>query len=171
MRLGVGKKDKVSGVRCKMVKTFETAKIRALLRPRLIRLFVQEYFNLLPEKGRDQFDILDRSVDTILKAGSKPLMCLCFKPRALFPKVDHDLVEPSDYQEWERLIGSLVKHYRERKAGIRYWEVANEPDIGESGGCPYRFKPDSYVRYYQHTVAAILRADPEARVGGPALAG
>jgi hypothetical protein len=27
------------------------------------------------------------------------------------------------------------------------------------------------VRYYRHTVAAILRADPEARVGGPALAG
>src|SRR5207237_786713 len=35
---------------------------------------------------------------------------------------------------------------------------------------PYRFKPDSYVRYYRHTAAAILRADPEARVGGPALA-
>ena len=51
-----------------------------------------------------------------------------------------------------------------------YWEVANEPDIGEDGGCPYRFKPDNYVRYYQHTAAAILRADPKARVGGPALA-
>src|SRR2546430_14466018 len=43
--------------------------------------------------------------------------------------------------------------------------------MGESGGCPYRFKPESYVRYYQHTAAAILRANPEARVGGPALAG
>ena len=44
-------------------------------------------------------------------------------------------------------------------------------DIGESGGTPYRFQPESYVRYYRHTAAAILRADPEARVGGPALAG
>jgi xylan 1,4-beta-xylosidase len=26
------------------------------------------------------------------------------------------------------------------------------------------------VRYYQHTAAAVLRADPDARVGGPALA-
>jgi len=42
--------------------------------------------------------------------------------------------------------------------------------MGEAGGCPYRFQPDSYVRYYKHTVAAILRADPEAKVGGPALA-
>ena len=63
-----------------------------------------------------------------------------------------------------------MRHYRERGAGIRYWEVGNEPDIGEDGGCPYRFKPESYVRYYRHTAAAILRADPEARVGGPALA-
>ena len=61
----------------------------------------------------------------------------------LFPTVDQDRVEPDDYGEWERLISSLVKHYRNRGAGIRYWEVANEPDIGESGGCPYRFKPES----------------------------
>jgi xylan 1,4-beta-xylosidase len=143
--------------------------IRAL-RPPLIRIFLQEYFDLLPEPGRYHFDTLDRCVDTILATGAKPLMCICFKPRLLFPEINQDIVEPKDYAAWEELIFNLVRHYRERGAGIRYWEVANEPDIGEDGGCPYRFKPDSYVRYYQHTVAAILRADPEARVGGPALA-
>jgi xylan 1,4-beta-xylosidase len=145
------------------------AEVRAL-RPRFIRLFVQEYFRLSPARGRDHFETLDRSVDTILEAGAKPLMCLCFKPGPLFPSIDQDRVEPNDYEEWERLVSSLVKHYQDRKAGIRYWEVANEPDIGESGGCPYRFQPDSYVRYYRHTAAAILRADPKALVGGPALA-
>ncbi|MGC8834618.1 MAG: GH39 family glycosyl hydrolase [Armatimonadota bacterium] len=143
--------------------------IRAL-KPRLIRLFVQEYFDLLPGRGRYHFDLLDRSVDTILAAGAKPFMCLCFKPRALFPEINQDVVEPNDYGEWERLIFNLVKHYQERGSGIRYWEIANEPDIGEDGGCPYRFKPEAYVRYYQHTAAAILRADPNAYVGGPALA-
>lgn len=145
------------------------AELRAL-NPRLIRLFIQEFFNLLPEPGRYHFDTLDRSVDTILATGAKPLMCICFKPRVLFPKLDHDIVEPNDYERWEKLIYELVRHYRERGSQISYWEVANEPDIGEDGGCPYRFKPASYVRYYQHTVAAILRADPDARVGGPALA-
>jgi len=145
------------------------AEVRSL-KPRLIRLFVQEYFQLLPARGRDHFETLDRSVDTILKAGAKPLMCLCFKPGVLFGTVDQDRVEPRDYVEWERLISRLVKHYRDRGAGIRYWEVANEPDIGESGGCPYRFQPDNYVRYYGHTAAAILNADPNALVGGPALA-
>src|SRR5262245_62960176 len=50
------------------------AEVRAL-RPRLIRLFIQEYFQLLPDQGRYHFDTLDRSVETILKAGAKPLMC------------------------------------------------------------------------------------------------
>jgi hypothetical protein len=145
------------------------AEVRAL-RPRLIRLFIQEYFRLLPERGRDHFETLDRSVDTILQAGAKPLMCICFKPRVLFPAVDQDVVAPNDEEEWARLVSSLVRHYRDRGADIRYWEVANEPDLGESGGCPYRFKPDEYVRYYRRTAAAVLRADPEARVGGPALA-
>ncbi|HET8546723.1 MAG TPA: hypothetical protein VFL57_01905 [Bryobacteraceae bacterium] len=37
--------------------------IRAL-RPAMMRLFVQEYFDLLPEKGRYHFTTLDRSVDS-----------------------------------------------------------------------------------------------------------
>ena len=88
----------------------------------------------------------------------------------MFPVIDQDIVEPNDYDTWEQLISALVRHYKERGSEVKYWEVANEPDIGEDGGCPYRFKPDSYTRYYQHTVSAILRADPDARVGGPALA-
>jgi hypothetical protein len=145
------------------------AEVRAL-HPKLIRLFIQEYFDLLPEGGRYNFQTLDRSVDAILRTGAKPLMCICFKPRVLFPKIDQDLVEPTDYGQWGKLIEQLVAHYARRGAGIRYWEIGNEPDIGESGGCPYRFKPESYCRYYQRTAAAILRADPNALVGGPALA-
>ena len=145
------------------------AEVRAL-RPSMIRLFIQEYFDLLPEPDRYHFDVLDRSVDAILKADAEPLMCICFKPRVLFPEINQDIVEPNDYDRWEKLIFNLVRHYKDKNAPIRYWEVANEPDIGEDGGCPYRFKPESYIRYYKHTVDAILRADPEARVGGPALA-
>jgi hypothetical protein len=145
------------------------AEVRAL-HPRIVRLFIQEYFDLLPERGRYHFDTLDRSVETILATGAKPLMCICFKPRVLFPKINQDIVEPDDYAAWEELISNLVRHYKQRGAGLQYWEVGNEVDIGEDGGCPYRFKPESYVRYYEHTAAAILRADPDARVGGPALA-
>jgi len=145
------------------------AEIRAL-HPAVIRLFVQEYFNLLPAPGRYHFDTLDRVVDTIRATGAQPLMCLCFKPRVLFPEINDRIVEPRDYAAWDELIFQVVKHYRDRGTGLRYWEVGNEVDIGEDGGTPYRFEPPSYVRYYRHTAAAILRADPSARVGGPALA-
>ena len=144
----------------------------ARLHPRTIRLFVQEYFDLYPKSARYHWDTLDDSIEAILATGARPLLCLCFKPRVLFPKIDQDVVHPTSYKDWEKLVFELVKHCNQRRRyGVEYWEVGNEPDIGEDGGCPYRFKPEDYVAYYTHTASAILRADPKAKVGGPALAG
>ncbi len=140
------------------------------LHPRLIRLFVQEYFDLLPDHGRYHWDKLDESIDLIRKTGATPLINIDFKPKVLYPTVDQKIVDPTSYDEWDQLIYEMVRHYKERGAGGLYWEVSNEPDIGENGGCPYLFTPENYTRYYQNTVAAVMRADPQARVGGPALA-
>ena len=143
--------------------------VRAL-HPQLIRLFLQEYFDLLPAESKYHFDTLDRSVDLIRRTGATPLMTIAFKPKVLFPKIDQNIVAPNDWGKWEDLIEHMVRHYKERASGIRYWEIGNEGDIGEDGGCPYHFTPENYLTYYQHTAAAILRADPGARVGGPAVA-
>ena len=141
-----------------------------MLHPRMIRLFIQEYFDLMPAPGKYHWDTLDASVDLIGKTGATPLMNIDFKPKVLYPVIDEKIVDPTSYQQWEQLIYEMVRHYKERGSGIQYWEVANEPDIGENGGCPYLFTPENYTRYYQHTVAAIRRADRTAKVGGPALA-
>ena len=141
------------------------AEIRAL-HPRIIRLFVQEYFNLLPPRGKYNFETLDQSVDLIRRTGATPLLAIAIKPAVLFPKIDQDIVEPNDYAAWDALIFELVRHYKQRGSGIQYWEVGNEGDIGEPGGCPFRFTPKNYVRLYQHTAAAVKRADPRAKVGG-----
>src|SRR2546430_8540494 len=37
----------------------------AQLRPRTIRLFVQEYFDLYPKRGRYHWETLDKSIETI----------------------------------------------------------------------------------------------------------
>lgn len=145
------------------------AEVRAL-HPRLIRLFVQEYFDLLPAEGQYHFDTLDQSVDEIIRAGALPLLSLTIKPKILYPKVDQDVIDPNDYDKWQQLIEHMVQHYAGKGLSGLYWEVGNEGDIGESGGSPYRFTPENYVRYYRHTVEAILRADPTAKVGGPAVA-
>ena len=149
--------------------TDRVPEIRAL-RPRVVRLFIQEYFDVLPVRGKYDWSKLDQSVDTILKSGATPLMCIAIKPKILFPKIDEAVTDPNDYPAWEQLIYNMVLHYKQRGSDIRYWEVANEPDIGENGGCPYLFTPEGYARYYEHTAAAIRRANASAKVGGPALA-
>jgi xylan 1,4-beta-xylosidase len=163
MALGQG------GLSDKVMWDDRVAEIRAL-NPAVIRLFIQEYFDLAPAEGKYYFETLDQNVDAIVATGASPLMCICFKPHLFFPEINQDIVEPKDYAGWETLIETLVRHYQQRGTNIRYWEIGNEVDIGEDGGCPFRFKPDSYVRFYKHTVDAILRVDPNARVGGPALA-
>jgi hypothetical protein len=141
-----------------------------VLRPKLIRLFVMEYYDLLPAPKKYNWAKLDEAVDVITKTGAKPLMCIVFKPKVLFPRIDADLVEPTSWEEWEELVYRTVRHYKDRGSGIRYWEVGNEVELVNGGGAPYHFTPASYTRYYQHTVKAVLRADPDASVGGPALA-
>jgi Glycosyl hydrolases family 39 len=143
--------------------------VRAL-HPRLIRLFIQEYFDVMPALDQYNWSKLDAAVDTIRATGATPLMNIAIKPRLLFPKIDETVTDPTDYAAWERLITAMVAHYKTTGSMIQYWEVANEPDIGESGGCPYKFTPEGYARYYAHTAAAIRKADPDAKVGGPALA-
>jgi hypothetical protein len=107
------------------------------LQPETIRLFVQEYFDIHPKRGRYHWDVLDKSIEAILATGAKPLLCLCFKPGVLFPAIDQDITHPNDYAEWENLIFDLVRHCNlRRRYGVEYWEVSNEPDIGEDGGCP-----------------------------------
>jgi hypothetical protein len=140
------------------------------LHPAIIRLFVSEYYEVLSQKSSYNFKTLDSMVSNILATGAKPFMSFCLKPKAFFPVIDQDNVEPNDYKGWEEFVYTVVKHYVNKGAGIKYWEVGNEVDIGEDGGTPYRFKPESYARYFKHTTAAILRADPTAKVGGPALA-
>jgi len=143
--------------------------IRAL-HPRLIRLFIQEYFDLMPAMDRYNWAKLDAAVDQIRATGATPLMTIAFKPRVLFPKVDDSITDPTDYDAWEKLISEMVTHYKTRGSEIKYWEIGNEPDLGEPGGCPYKFTPQGYARYYSHTAKAIREADSDAKVGGPALA-
>ena len=136
-----------------------------------VRLFVQEYYHVYPEHGVYDWRKLDDSVDAIRAIGAQPVMCLCFKPRVLFPKLDDTIVHPESYEEWQAVISAMVRHYNvEKKYGIQYWEVGNEPDIGGGGGAPYLFTPESYIVYYGKTVEAVRRADPAAKVGGPAIA-
>lgn len=123
--------------------------------------------------------ILDRIFDTFHAAGIKPLVEIGFMPEALstHPRpYRHNFpvgsiytgwaYPPKDYEKWSELVFQFVQHLRERygDAEVRtwLWEVWNEPDIGYWQGTP-----EEYFKLYDFSAAAVLRALPEARIGGP----
>ena len=141
------------------------------LRPRTIRLFLSEYYRIYPDRDTYDWTKLDRELQAVRATGARPVLALAMKPPVLYPEVDHFIVHPNDYEAWERLCEALARHCRERQFEVAAWEVGNEPDIGEMGGTPHYFKnADDYNRFYTHTVVGLLRGDPHAQVGGPAVA-
>jgi len=141
------------------------------LRPRTIRLFLSEYYRIYPAHNTYDWSRLDRELEAVRLTGARPTLALAMKPPVLYPTVDHFIVHPNNYEEWERLCEALAMHCREREFRVAAWEVCNEPDIGEMGGTPHYFRSAAdYNQFYTRTAAGLLRGDPEARVGGPAVA-
>jgi xylan 1,4-beta-xylosidase len=123
--------------------------------------------------------ILDKIFDTFHAAGIKPLVEIGFMPEALsthpqpyrhtFPQgsvFTGWAYPPKDYQKWSEVVFQFVRHLRERYGDSEVktwlWEVWNEPDIGYWQGTR-----EEFFKLYDYSVDAILRALPEARVGGP----
>jgi xylan 1,4-beta-xylosidase len=123
--------------------------------------------------------ILDRIFDTFHSSGVKPLVEVGFMPEALSTHpapYRHNFPEgsiytgwaypPKDYQKWSELVFQLVHHLRERYGDAEVktwlWEVWNEPDIAYWKGTP-----EEFLKLYDFSVDAVLRALPEARIGGP----
>ena len=131
--------------------------------------------------------IVDRIFDTYVEAGARPFVEIGFTPQALSTRPDPYVpvwspgaafdkyyvgwsYPPRDYGKWGDLIARWVRHAVERygKEAVEswYWEVWNEPDISYFHGTP-----DDYDKLYDSTAAAVKRALPTARVGGPATTG
>ena len=139
--------------------------------------------------GRPVYDwtIVDRIFDTYLLAGAKPFVEIGFMPRALSSKPDPYQPKwipgaanrdysigwsypPKNYDKWGELIFHWVTHavekYGRPEVASWYWEVWNEPDISYWHGTP-----EEYDKLYDVTAAAVKRALPTARIGGPASTG
>lgn len=139
------------------------------LRPRLIRVFLQEFFQIYPDHDTFDWSRLDPFMDSLAATGATVVAAITIKPKPLFPTIDHATWQPYDVEEWQRLIRALVTRYSVERPIVTHWEIGNETDIGEDGGSPYLIPdPADYAAFYRMTVAPILDAFPEAKVGGPA---
>lgn len=132
------------------------------------------------------WSILDRIFDTFHDAGIKPLVEIGFMPEALsthpepyrhdFPKTPVSAIytgwayPPRDYQKWSDLVFHFVEHLRQRYGDAEVktwlWEVWNEPDIAYWQGTR-----EEFFKLYDFTVEAVLRASPDATIGGPDTTG
>jgi xylan 1,4-beta-xylosidase len=127
--------------------------------------------------------ILDRIFDTLVEAGPLPFIQAGFMPEALStgpPPYRHDFPStgittgwaypPKDFGRWGALIEAWAQHLVERYGMARVqewpWEVWNEPD-----GLYWRGTIDEFCRLHDVADAAIRRAIPDARVGGPHTCG
>jgi xylan 1,4-beta-xylosidase len=133
--------------------------------------------------------IIDQIFDTYIERKMKPLAQIGFMPEALSQRPQpyrhqwkpgtpyRDIMTgwatpPKDYDKWAELIYQWVRHsverYGRQEVESWYWEVWNEPD-----GL-YLIAPDTrleYFRMYDYAAAAVKRALPTARMGGPHTAG
>jgi xylan 1,4-beta-xylosidase len=140
-------------------------------------------------QGRAVYDwtIVDRIFDTYLQNDVKPYVQLGFMPKALSikpepyqhrwtPKAKYDEIytgwsyPPKDYAKWAELIYQWTKHcvdkYGRAEVEGWYWEVWNEANIGY-----WRGTRDEFFKLHDFSVDAVRRALPNARVGGPDMAG
>ncbi len=131
---------------------------------------------------------LDRLFDTYLARGVRPYAQIGFMPEALSirpepyrhawrPGFKYDLITggwaypPKDYAKWGELVFQWVTHcvarYGKDEVEHWYWEVWNEPN----GASYWHGSPEDFYKLHDYAVAAVRRALPTARVGGPDVAG
>ena len=144
----------------------------AKLKPGMIRIFIQEFFFIEKSDGTLDFTALDKYMRSVNSTGADVMASICIKPKSLYPIVDETIWKPNDTGRWQYIVGEMVKRYSVDNRYVTHWGIGNEINIGEWGGCPYKItNPKDYFEYYKMTVEAVLKAFPEAAVGGPSWAG
>jgi xylan 1,4-beta-xylosidase len=140
--------------------------------------------------GRPVYDwtIVDRIIDTYRARGVRPYLEIGFMPEAMSTHPEpyqHDwrpgagtgsissgwAYPPKDYVKWGELAYQLAKHCVDRygRAEVEhwYWEVWNEAN----GAGYWHGTLEEFCKLHDYAVAGVRRALPNARVGGPDVAG
>jgi Glycosyl hydrolases family 39 len=149
------------------------------------------------EQGKFVYDWsdFDRRLDFMYKVGAEPIFAASYMPQVLDAVPNNDRQSaPNDYEAWEELCYQAAKRGLERGKRVHFWEVWNEANTGwikpgpnDTG--PEEFKTlyqqaigqdepnheivrrfEAYAKVYRATARGVRQADPQAKVGGPALA-
>lgn len=140
-------------------------------------------------RGRPIYDweIVDGIFDAYLTQGVRPYVQIGFMPEALSirphpyrhhwtPLAKYDEIytgwayPPKDYGRWQELVFQWASHcvakWGRAEVAEWYWQTWNEPNIGY-----WRGSRDEFFKLHDHAIHAVRRAHPQAKVGGPDVAG
>lgn len=76
---------------------------------------------------------------------------------------------PQDFEKYAEVLAGIIRHYNHGWAngyhwGITYWEVWNEPDLGDR---LWDGTLDEYYRFYCVVAKRLKSEFPEIKIGGP----
>lgn len=142
--------------------------------------------------GKPVYDwtVVDRIIDTYLARGIRPYLQIGFMPEALStapadvpyqhlwrPGFDYKLIAtgwsypPKSYEKWGELVYQWTLHNVERygrdEVAKWYFQVWNEPNSNHY----WQGTPEDFYKLHDFAIDAVRRAFPQARVGGPDVAG
>jgi len=117
------------------------------------------------------FDELDELAVLLNSQGVLPYWSYCYMPVPLQREGDWRSA-PASMEAWERVLRAFARHYRDAGIRIGYHEVYNEPDLVDPSAGPIFFTGtrDEYFEMYRRGAPGLKAGDPDAVVGGPALA-
>ena len=121
------------------------------------------------------FTLTDRFLANIRRAGTQ-----------IFFRLGHSIeghpkqygVEVKDYTKWSVICEHIIRHCNEgwgwdggkpdpgKLFGIEYWEIWNEPDLGN-----WRGSDTDFFRFYETAAKHLKSHFPGIKIGGPSVAG
>lgn len=125
-----------------------------------------------PDQPEYDFEHLDRLANMLNDLDVLPYYSWAYVPKPLqrdgdFRRLNDDAV-PDWAEKWGGMLKTIAKHYVDEGIRIGFHEIYNEPDLQDV----FFQEPFSkYLELYRHGSRAIREADPDAMIGGPALAG
>lgn len=141
------------------------------------------------------WDDFDRRLDFLHKMEADAILAVSYMPQVLDAVPNNERQSaPNGYAAWENLCYEAARRAIERGRRVAFWEVWNEVNTGwlkpgpqDTGSERFRRiyndaiggvqtndltvrRFEAYCKLYRATARGVRRADPAARIGGPALA-
>lgn len=148
------------------------------LRPKVIRIdHLYDHYDVVGRNGSDltfTWNKLDAAVDTITSTGARPMLALSYMPQAI-ARDGNVTNPPNTWDEWALVVQKTIEHFSgkgEKNIGGIYYEVWNEPDLGQFGG--WKLSGDkNYLTLYRYAAIGAKNAENVNYfyLGGPATTG